>query len=274
MSHNGIHFVNYVSFPRDTDVFLLLIHYYNELPTRTKFITGKVNARRSIDIGKAFEALRSEKRAALLGFHAFTGCDQTSKFNGNSKLTCWKVFNDSQSDIISAFKDLGSEISIDSAVAPFKRFVMKLFSSNIIKVTSDETLNTCRWKLYTKFQNCDKLPPTSSALKYKILRSHLICSIWKSADKKHPVELDVLSYGWERNEDGLLVATMTDKPPAPEAIIEIRFCKCGTGCNNMRCKCKKNQLICTELCFCKDCENDNDNNHLENEEDNDSDDEC
>ena len=48
-------------FSPDTDVFLLLIHYYNELPTRTKFITGKVNARRSIDIGKAFEALRSEK---------------------------------------------------------------------------------------------------------------------------------------------------------------------------------------------------------------------
>ena len=69
---------------------------------------------------------------------------------------------------------------------------------------------------------------------------------------------------------------MTDKPPAPEAIIEISFCKCVTGCNNMRCKCKKNQLICTELCFCKDCENDNDDisNHLENEEDNDSDDEC
>ena len=108
-------------------------------------------------------------------------------------------------------------------------------------------------------------------LQYKILRSHLICSIWKSADKKHPVELDVLSYGWERNEDGLLVATMTDKPPAPEAIIEISFCKCVTGCNNMRCKCKKNQLICSEL-----CENDNDDicNHLENEEDNDSDDEC
>ena len=77
-------------FSPDTDVFLLLIHYYNGLPTRTKFITGKVNARRSIDIGKAFEALRSEKRAALLGFHAFTGCDQTSKLNGNSKLTCWK----------------------------------------------------------------------------------------------------------------------------------------------------------------------------------------
>ena len=37
-------------------------------------------------------------------------------------------------------------------------------------------------------------------LQYKILRSHLICSIWKSADKKHPVELDVLSYGWEETK--------------------------------------------------------------------------
>ena len=99
------------------------------------WITGKVNARRSIDIGKAFEALGSEQRTVLLEFHVFTGCDQTS----NSKLTCWKVFNDSQSDIISAFKDLASEISIDSAVAPFARFVMKLFPSNT-KVASDETL--------------------------------------------------------------------------------------------------------------------------------------
>ena len=44
----------------------------------------------------------------------------------------------------------------------------------------------------------------------------------------------------------------------------------------MRCKYKKNQLICTEICFCKNSENDNDDicNHLENEEDNDSDYEC
>ena len=55
-----------------------------------------------------YEALGEERASALLGFHAFTGCDVTCKFYGKSKLTCWKVFMKSSSDVLEAFKELGS----------------------------------------------------------------------------------------------------------------------------------------------------------------------
>ena len=66
---------------------------------------------------------------------------------------------------------------------------------------------------------------------------------------------DVTNYGW-RLTDNKLVPVPTDKPPAPEAIVELSLCKCKTNCVSNRCVCKKNGLRCTELCFCNDCEND------------------
>ena len=73
----------------DTDVFLLLLaHYYPGLPVLTSFVTGRGSTKRAIDIRMTYETLGADKSAALLGFHAFAGCDQTSKFCGKSTLTC------------------------------------------------------------------------------------------------------------------------------------------------------------------------------------------
>ena len=74
----------------DTDVFLLLIHYYDELCT-----------------GGAYHALGDVNSAALLGFHSFTGCDQTGKFNGYSKLSCWKTLTKFKPTVLEAFKNIG-----------------------------------------------------------------------------------------------------------------------------------------------------------------------
>ena len=43
-----------------------------------------------IDIGQAYKALIPKYASALLGFHTFTGCDITGKFNGNVKLYSWE----------------------------------------------------------------------------------------------------------------------------------------------------------------------------------------
>ena len=55
---------------------------------------------------------------------------------------------------------------------------------------------------------------------------------------------------------------MTKNLPAPECVIELCICKCKTSCTNLRCMCKKNSMLCTEMCLWVDCcddENDNDN---------------
>ena len=81
----------------DTDVLLLLIFFYQELCTHTIFRTGSGN-RIPDNIGLVYEMLGEEKCKALLGLHYFTGCDQTAKFYGKTKLSCWKTFLNSNNE--------------------------------------------------------------------------------------------------------------------------------------------------------------------------------
>ena len=99
----------------DTDVFLLLIHHCQELPLDTEFVTGRGEHTRSISVVAANQVLGDERRQALLGFHAFTACDQTSKFSRKSKRACWLKFINSDEAIMTAFSILeGQNFSYDS----------------------------------------------------------------------------------------------------------------------------------------------------------------
>ena len=56
---------------------------------------------------------------------------------------------------------------------------------------------------------------------------------------------------WLGEIDGVYIAVMTDRLPAPVAsvaVFEMSVCKCNSGCANQRCKCRKNKLVCTEMC--------------------------
>ena len=111
----------------DTDVLLLLMNYYEELCAKTVF---KGNNSRDIDIGKAFEGLGQDKVKSLLGFHAFSGCDQTSKFSGYGKSSYWKTFMSSPSSVITAFQRLGDDFDVykdDSTFYGIERFVLDLY---------------------------------------------------------------------------------------------------------------------------------------------------
>ena len=62
---------------------------------------------RDLDIRTIAEALGTEKCEAIVGFHAFTGCDQIGKFNTKTKKSCWEVFQDANLSIVNAFRCLG-----------------------------------------------------------------------------------------------------------------------------------------------------------------------
>lgn len=48
---------------------------------------------------------------------------------------------------------------------------------------------------------------------------------------------------------------MTDNLPAPIALNELSVCSCEGGCTTKRCKCLKNNLVCTDMCKCEGCKN-------------------
>ena len=64
----------------DTDVFLILIYYYQSLPHLKYFRTGAGESQPNIDIQICYEAIDVRHAQAILGFHVLT------------ELSWWKVF--------------------------------------------------------------------------------------------------------------------------------------------------------------------------------------
>ena len=60
---------------------------------------------------------------------------------------------------------------------------------------------------------------------------------------------------WQVNESGDLKVKWLSCSPTMDNILESASCNCKTGCTNRRCKCKKEDLTCTELCGCTECGN-------------------
>ena len=116
----------------DTDVFLLLIQFYPQLCASTIFRTGKTTNIRDIDIdiGIMYETLGPSHAEALLGFHAFTGCDQTGRFFGKLKKECFKIFIAYSHNDLLPFLSLGrssSSILSNKVHHGLQKFVLDMY---------------------------------------------------------------------------------------------------------------------------------------------------
>ena len=113
-----------------------------------------------------------------------------------------------------------------------------------------DTIADLQWLLFSKY-SCEvsKLPPTMSALKYRIFRIHYAALIPKKCTSSIQNLPDPCGFGWELN-NGNLVPIMIDDLPVPTGLIELNMCSCKTGCSSGRCTCKKKNMLCTEMCSC------------------------
>lgn len=258
----------------DTDVFLLLIYYHESLPLVTFFRTGKGNDKRDINIRDCYEALGLNRAAAILGFHVLTGCDQTGRFSGKSKSTWWKFFMKAEDYVLHALSKLGEREDLPDLITleHIEHFIVNAYGDGK-KTCEITTLSQLRWFLFSKYQyHALQLPPTMSALKYKIFRSHYICMTLRKSNVGLQNLPPAQNYGWELN--GLtLDPILTDNLPAPLALIELSVCGCKGDCSTNRCKCFKNNLICTDMCKCTSCVNNDssDNINLDDDLNSDSD---
>ena len=75
----------------DTDVLVLALWKFTSLCDQTSVVVGTGAKRRSILLLPLYKTLGDLLVAALPGFHAFTGCDQTSTICGKSKVACWNA---------------------------------------------------------------------------------------------------------------------------------------------------------------------------------------
>ena len=134
-------------------------------------------------------------------------------------------------------------------------FVLELYMKE--RPQSVTKLGALRWHLFSIHQSeSNRLTTTYKAFRQIMMRAHFIALQWKSSHLPSPELPDPNEYGWIWDENKeIFEPVMTTNPPAPDSIMELTSCGCKTGCQTDRCRCRKNELLYTEICRCKDCEN-------------------
>lgn len=235
----------------DTDIIVLAISLASQLLSLDEcwvaFGTGKDF--KYIAVHEIANCLGPDTCKALPMFHAFTGCDTVSSFNGKGKKTAWDVWK-SFPEVTSTFTKLTDfnpqKDDVSDHMGNLQRYVVLLYD----KVSGLETVNECRKYLFTrKSKNMENMPPTEAALHQHCLRSILQGGlIWGQATNPRPIVPDYASFGWVK---GLtrFEPMWTTLEQAANVCDELVKCGCKVGCTG-KCKCTKLNLKCTALCLC------------------------
>ena len=254
LAYSGKHNIHVVA--DDTDVFVLLLHYYQLKELTCKLMMVATTAdRKCIDIPATVE-----KHSAIIGniltAHALSGCDTTSALCGIGKLTVLKVLKSGKT-----VESLGNvQVHEKDILLQCTAFIAACYGH------SDETdMTTLRFKVWTKKMASHKLnsalklevlPPTRESFQQHVRRSHLQAAIWKNALATDPPNLNPTQYGWFKNSDtGTLepVSLPTDIAPAPPSVLKLIKCGCSTAqpCTSARCSCSVARLSCSLFCACR-----------------------
>ena len=155
----------------DTDVVVLAISFFSECSLDelwVEFGSGKFH--KYIPIHVVHKAFTKEQAQALIGFHAFTGCDQVSAFSGRGKKSAWNILK-SLPSVTPVFQTLSSTrtcAQVEECFPEIERFVVLLYDRS----SECENTNQARRELFTrKDRPIEALPPTPAALLQHTLRS-------------------------------------------------------------------------------------------------------
>lgn len=235
----------------DTDVAVLCLGHFSLFP-KLAFLTGTKTKRRILDMTKCAEVLGESMCKALVGLHAFSGCDSISSFSGKGKRTMYSLVK-KHPDCLTAVQELGNSFEVsEGLIHKLETFVCRLYG-----VTDQNYVNEARYKLFCQTSgNEQAMPPCKDALIQHIKRSNYQAAIWKKAAMPLTNCPSPVGNGWQLEADDYKIVWNTC-PIAPKDIISSAFCRCQSAkCKDKRCSCKVAGLLCTDLCHCSDCQND------------------
>ena len=125
----------------DSDLFFILVSYVHDFDDMTVYFqTGMKNKKRLIDITSLGKHYSDEYCKALLGLHAFTGCDSTSAFKGKGKVRAIKwMLKDEK--ILKAAAALGNDWTLsDDIISGLQRLTCRLYGMPRVN-----DVNECRY---------------------------------------------------------------------------------------------------------------------------------
>ena len=241
----------------DTDVVVLAVAVCHQVPVEELWVcigTGK--NLRYIAAHSIANVLGPNKCEALPGFHALTGCDQTSAFASKGKKTAWETWNVFP-EATPAFTTLShacTEKDLLEALPLLEHFVALMYDKTCSSIGLDEA----RKELFTrKGRPIDLIPPTSAAFLQHVKRSAFQAGhIWGQMLVPAPTLPSPVDWGWMKSSSDSWEPRWSTLPQASRCCLE--FLKCGCrpekGCRG-RCKCVRAEVLCTALCKCGgDCD--------------------
>ncbi|CAB3981604.1 Hypothetical predicted protein, partial [Paramuricea clavata] len=238
----------------DTDVVVILVGTFHNLAAVqplldiwVAFGTGKNY--RFYSINAICASLGEPRSRALPVFHAFSGCDTTSAFNGKGKKSAWQAWQAFE-DVTGTFVYLAShpfeKLYLDSeSFQKLERLTVILYD----RTSSLSSVNETRKELFCqKSPPMEKLPPTQDALLQHIRRTVYQAGIWTTSTQAEPVVPSPQDFAWTKVADSWVPVWMT-MPEVSKACRELIKCVCKGDCS--KCKCVKANLDCSPLCKCK-----------------------
>ena len=237
----------------DTDVVVILAGTFHDLIASQLLADIWV----AFGMGKNFRFYHINAICASLGelqsralpvFHAFSGCDTTSAFNGKGKKSAWQAWQVYE-DVTETFVYLaGHPFQLlnldDDHFQKFERLTVILYD----KTSPLNSVNETRRELFCQRNRAmDKLPPTKDALLQHVRRAVYQAGIWTSSTEAQPVVPSPQDFAWTKESDSWVPVWVTI-PEVSRSCRELIKCACKGDCSN--CKCGKANLDCSPLCKC------------------------
>ena len=235
----------------DTDVMVLAIFFKRFIATPMYIQRQAQNKRwKYVSVSTLCEKHGADICNALPGFHAYSGCDSTSGFNGKGKKTFFKLLI-SDASFRHAMSKLGDEIHPSPRIMQAcEKAVCKIYKHNYNDV------NRVRYDMLTKGIESHDVPPTKDSLILHTERANYQAYIWKNSTELGFLPCKADGHGWKEKEGFLVIHWMT-QDPAPKSVLELVSCKNCKKCNTRRCPCRAKGFKCTDSCGCDadQCEN-------------------
>ena len=220
--------------------------------------------------------------------YVVTGCDYTSFFYGIGKATFLRIFFQHAKFITATLPHTQGSLcntSLDNeehtlgflaflrlvGTAYFKKYssgfdtrspeshYKSFFSLELAPLAvHTQWLQSIRASIWDRTAFETDMVPSVDALWRHWKRSCWIIDMWRQADKNTALLKDLTSHGWLRREDNLVIDWESEgnvKAIEQRVALLTRGCKCKTGCNTLRCGCRKKGERCCEGCACLHCNN-------------------
>lgn len=174
----------------------------DQLPPLSEIWNSESNKVQYINISNLAQLLGDDLCDALIGVHAFTGCDSVSAFAGRGKLNAPKLVKGNRT-FQESFKSLGTSWDVSEELySNMESFVCRMYAP----LSSVCDVNDLRYLLFcTKRGEVESslLPPCRDCLKLHIQRANYQAAVWRHCLERQPDILEPKGHGWTTDDKGM-----------------------------------------------------------------------